>query len=250
MARYKLILAYDGTGFAGSQKQANARTVQGDLEKALRGLGWSGASILLAGRTDAGVHAAGQVAAFDLEWRHSELDLVHALNAALPGDLAVRSAEAVGENFHPRFDARARIYRYRMFCQPVRDPLRERYAWRAWPDVDGQALIQNASIFTGRHDFSGYGSPTSPNGHTERTVERSEWRRAEDEWRYEVQADAFLYRMVRRLVFVQAAIAQGRVRAEAAAHSLASPAEGREAGELPAGLAPSNGLSLVEIDYG
>lgn len=249
MARYKLILAYDGTRFAGSQRQANARTVQGEFEKALRGLGWSGSSILMAGRTDAGVHATGQVAAFDFEWRHSDLDLVHALNAALPADAAVRAASQAGAGFHPRFDARSRAYRYRMFCQPIRDPLRERLAWRVWPDVNGDDLQKAASVFAGRQDFACFGSPTSPNGHTERTVIQSEWRRLDGEWQYEIRADAFLYRMVRRLVFVQVAVAHGKISAETLASSLAGPAGGRGGNDQPAGLAPAQGLTLVEVTY-
>ena len=116
MARYKLILAYDGSAFAGSQRQASGaksrtgkgRTVQGELENALRGLGWQGRSVLLAGRTDAGAHASGQVAAVDLEWAHSPAALRDALNARLPFELVVRDAEAVDAGFHPRFDATSR----------------------------------------------------------------------------------------------------------------------------------------------
>src|SRR5688572_14595768 len=166
MARYQVILAYDGSRFMGSQRQANSRTVQGELEKALHGLGWSDRSSLMAGRTDSGVHATGQVAAFDLDWRHSENDLVNALNAALPIDMAVREARVVAPDFHPRFDAKSRTYRYRLFCGSVRDPLRERFAWRAWPAVNEEILVKSASIFCGTHDFALFGSATSPEGTT------------------------------------------------------------------------------------
>src|SRR5512142_2531393 len=113
MARYQLTLAYDGTDFFGSQRQAKRRTVQGELEKVLCKLGWTGRSILLSGRTDTGVHATGQVAAFDLDWSHSDEELVRALNATLPADLAVHQARTVDAKFHPRFDASSRRYRYR-----------------------------------------------------------------------------------------------------------------------------------------
>ncbi|MFO3797234.1 MAG: tRNA pseudouridine(38-40) synthase TruA, partial [Anaerolineales bacterium] len=105
MARYKLTLAYDGTHFAGSQRQKGQRTVQGELERALRNLGWPGDSVLLAGRTDGGVHAWGQVAAFDWEWPHSLEALQKALNANLPGDMVVREVEIVPAAFHPRYSA-------------------------------------------------------------------------------------------------------------------------------------------------
>jgi tRNA pseudouridine38-40 synthase len=250
MARYQLTLAYDGTDFFGSQRQAKRRTVQGELEKALCKLGWTGRSVLLAGRTDTGVHATGQVGAFDLDWSHSDEDLVRALNAALPADMAVHQARMVHATFHPRFDALSRRYRYRLFCQPFRHPLRERFAWRIWTSIGGAALADAAQLFLGTHDFSAFGSPTTPRGGTVRTVMKAEWSQTEEDgtWHFEVQADAFLYRMVRRLVFVQVAVAQGKVSAEAIAHSLAqqSPA-GTE--NLPAGLAPAHGLTLVEVAY-
>jgi tRNA pseudouridine38-40 synthase len=249
MARYQLTLAYDGTDFFGSQRQASRRTVQGDLEKALCKLGWTGRSVLLSGRTDTGVHATGQVASFDLDWSHSDEELVRALNALLPADLAVHQARTVHEKFHPRFDALSRCYRYELFCQPLRHPIRERFAWRVWPPISDDVLAETAQRFLGTHDFSAFGSPTTPRGSTVRTVMKAEWsqpREAEDEWHFEVQADAFLYRMVRRLVFVQVAVAQGKVSMRSVTASLAEPAS---AEKLPAGLAPAHGLTLVEVAY-
>ena len=249
MARYQVILAYDGTQFAGSQRQADSRTVQSELEKALRKLGWSGRSVLLAGRTDTGVHAAGQVAAFDLDWQHADSDLLRALNANLPLDMAARDLRIAPPDFHPRFDATSRCYRYRLFCQPVRDPLRERSAWRVWPQVDGEALSAAASLFIGQHDFAAYGTPPRAGGSTLRTVMDASWEARDDEWHFEVQANAFLYRMVRRLVFVQVAVGQGKFSVEAAVRSLAGQADDSERSELPAGLAPAHGLTLVEVTY-
>ena len=251
MARYQLTLSYDGTGFFGSQRQAEKRTVQGELEDALRKLGWSGRSILLSGRTDTGVHATGQVAAFDLDWSHAEGDLVRALNASLPADMAVRDARMVDAKFHPRFDAASRRYRYSLFCQPLRDPIRERFAWRVGSAINANALVNSAKVFPGTHDFSAFGSPTTPKGTTVRTVMKAEWTQVEeDEWQYEVQADAFLYRMVRRMVFVQVAVAQGKCSAEAIARSLAKRVAAESRSEaIPAGLAPAHGLTLVEVTY-
>src|SRR5678810_626638 len=113
MARYQLTLAYDGTNFFGSQRQTNKRTVQGELEKALWKLGWTGRSVIMSGRTDTGVHATGQVVSFDLDWSHTAAELVRALNALLPADMAVHEAKMVYDRFHPRFDATSRRYRYR-----------------------------------------------------------------------------------------------------------------------------------------
>jgi tRNA pseudouridine38-40 synthase len=155
--------------------------------------------------------------------------------------------------FHPRFDASSRRYRYRLFCQPVRDPIRERFAWRVWPPIRGEVLPETAKLFLGMHDFSAFGSPTTPRGSTMRTVMKAEWsqpREAEDEWHFDVRADAFLYRMVRRLVFVQVAAAQGKVSAGMIAASLPNtvPTDAKNE-NLPAGLAPAHGLTLVEVAY-
>ena len=245
MARYQVILAYDGTGFTGSQRQANSRTVQGELEKALCKLGWLDRAILMAGRTDTGVHATGQVAAFDLEWKHSADKLLWALNKHLPSDLVVKNASLASADFHPRFDATSREYRYRVFFEPIRDPLRSKFLWRTWPAVDEDALKRNASIFTGKHDFAAIGSRTTPKGTTVRTLTKAEWKKMPDgEWQFEVRADAFLYRMVRRLVFVQVAVAQGRSSIDKVRHALIKHEE------LIAGLAPAHGLTLVEVTYG
>src|SRR5438552_2845331 len=123
MARYKAIIEYDGTDFLGFQRQAVGRTIQAELEAALQRLGWKGKAVLGAGRTDTGVHARGQVIAFDLDWKHGEGDLLRALNANLPVDLAVKSAAECAPDFHPRFAAQARRYRYTLYNAPVRSPL-------------------------------------------------------------------------------------------------------------------------------
>ncbi len=245
MERYKLKLAYEGSGFAGSQRQLRRRTVQAELEKALRSLGWTGRSVALAGRTDAGVHALGQVAAFDLEWRHGGDALRDALNAKLPADMAVVAVERAEAGFHPRFDAASRRYRYWIYCQPIRDPLRERLMWRVWPEIDAAILRDLAPVFLGRHDFRAFGSAPGNRGGTVRTVTTSEWHAAQDERSFEIEADGFLYRMVRRVVFVQVAVAQGRASLEAVRQAL----EHRNPSVLPAGLAPAHGLALVQVDY-
>jgi len=249
MARYQVILAYDGTRFFGSQRQANSRTVQGSLEEALCQLGWSGRSVLLAGRTDTGVHAAGQIASFDLDWQHADEDLLRALNANLPADMAVRDINIAPLEFHPRFDATSRRYIYRLFCEPVRDPLRETFAWRVWPQINTDTIKKTAALFVGQHDFASYGTPPRTGSSTVRTVMSSFWERVDDEWHYEVQANAFLYHMVRRLVFVQVAVAQGKVSEESVADSLAGRVDGLERSELPSGIAPAHGLTLVEVTY-
>lgn len=244
MARYQITVAYDGSNFFGSQRQAKSRTVQSQLERALKRLGWPGKSVVLAGRTDTGVHATGQVAAFDYEWNHSPEELLGAINGNLPDDIVVEAIKPVHDDFHPRFDAVSRRYCYRLFCQPRRKPFRERYAWRLWPAPDEAALHHTASLFLGQHDFSAFGSATNPRNNTVRTITRSCWQLSDDEWKFEVEADGFLYRMVRKLVHVQVAVAQGRLSAQVIANALAGTKN-----EIPAGLAPAKGLTLVEVTY-
>jgi tRNA pseudouridine38-40 synthase len=247
MARYQVTLAYDGAGFSGFQKQAEARTVQAEVEAALRLLSWTGESILAAGRTDAGVHASGQVIAFDLDWQHSPEELLRALNANLPGDVAVQEVRVVHPHFHPRYDAYSRWYRYYLFCHPVRHPIRERYAWRVWPDVSLERLKTAAAFLTGRHDFQSFGSPPRPGGSTIRTVFQAQWKVERGaggmEWLvFEIGGEAFLYHMVRRLVYLQVEVGQGRKEPEKIADCLEGTREVK-------GLAPAHGLFLAEVRY-
>ena len=243
MARYQIILAYDGSEFSGSQRQANARTVQGVLEEALRATGWRGESILLAGRTDSGVHAAGQVAAFDMDWAHSPQELLRAINARLPSDVALQSIEEANPSFHPRFDALSRRYRYRLFVRECRDPLRERYAWRVFPPLNGEILSSLASLWIGEHDFSAFGSPPRPEGSTVRTVMHAAWEYREGEWRFEIEANAFLYHMVRRIVYLQVRVAQGKISKEELHRAL------HQQEQILPGIAPPNGLTLEAVRY-
>jgi tRNA pseudouridine38-40 synthase len=215
--------------------------VQGELEKALRKLGWEGRTVFLAGRTDTGTHAKGQVAAFDLDWPHPLAGLRNALNASLPDDVAVREVKVASADFQPRFAAKSRRYRYRLFCQEVRDPLRERYAWRVWPPVADLRPLEK--IWQGQHDFAAFGSPMKPGGSTVRKVLVAEWQNQGDEWSFEIEADAFLYRMVRRLVYLQVAAGQGKVQAKDLSAALISKEQ------LLPGLAPACGLTLVEVCY-
>jgi tRNA pseudouridine38-40 synthase len=244
MARYQVILVYDGTEFFGFQRQARERTVQGVVEDALRRMGWQGSSVLAAGRTDTGVHASGQVIAFDLDWSHSTEDLRNGLNANLPGDVAAQQVAQTHPDFHPRYDALARRYRYQIFCQPDRNPLRERYAWRVWPAVKFEILQQAADYLPGRHDFSAFGTPPRAEGPTERVVSQAGWQAVDDQLTFEVVANAFLYRMVRRLVSTQVAMAQGKIPLEVMATCLAG-----QTGGLVQGMAPPHGLFLVEVIY-
>ncbi len=243
MALYQLILAYDGTEFSGFQRQGKTRTVQSEFEGVLQELGWQEESILFAGRTDSGVHASGQVVAFSLEWKHSPAALCNALNARLPGDISVVKGGRAEAEFHPRYDASSRSYRYTIYHQPFMQPLLERFAWRVWPTLDLEKLNDAAKEFIGRHDFSAFGRAMKPGSSTVREVFSSKWEAHETGCRYEVRANAFLYHMVRRLVNVQVSYAKGLL-------SLEEIRGARDSQVLiKPGLAPAHGLVLSSVEY-
>jgi tRNA pseudouridine38-40 synthase len=133
-----------------------------------------------------------------------------------------------------------------VICQAVRDPLRETMAWRVWPALEEDLLVDAAKCLPGRRDFAAFGSAPRKGGETVRTVSTSEWSHAGDEWHYEIVADGFLYRMVRRLVYAQVAVAEGRCPQGALTESLES---GERSPGLPAGVAPAQGLTLVNVNY-
>lgn len=244
MVHYKVTLAYDGTQFFGFQRQGQVRTVQLEVETALRKLNWQGRAILSSGRTDSGVHAVGQVIAFDLDWTHGEQNLGRALNANLPDDVAVKDVEIAHEDFHPRYDAVSRCYQYHLWFAQNRDPLKDRYAWRIWPPCEGDRLQNAARLLLGTHDFAAFGTPPRPGGSTIRTVFQTSWQvDGEGTWSFQVEANAFLYHMVRRMVFVQVLVGQQRISLEELEQAV------EQAHPLPSGLAFPQGLLLKEVRY-
>lgn len=243
LAHYKIILTYNGSAFAGYQRQLKARTVQGEFEASLRKIGWRDQSVLGAGRTDAGVHARAQVVSFHLDWKHSTEDLRNALNYYLPKDMAVQSVTNAPADFHPRYSAKSRRYRYSCFCQPVRDPIREVFAWRVWPPIEIERMNTAAKALIGTHDFQSFGSATSEGGTTIREVFSAEWQQMGDEYQFDITANAFLYHMVRRVTFVLVSIGQEESPITLIEESLQS-------GEMTVtGLAPAEGLVLEEVRY-
>lgn len=243
MALYQLILAYDGTDFSGFQRQGRTRTVQGVFEDTLREFGWTEHAVLFAGRTDAGVHACGQVVSFSLNWQHSSVTLQNALNSKLPGDVSVLKVSRAKADFHPRYDALSRTYRYTIYQLPGRQPILERFAWRIWPEVNGCDLNAAARLFIGKYDFSAFGRAMKPGSTTIREVMTSQWSQMQDGWQYEIKANAFLYHMVRRLVYVQINFAKGRLQLSDIELGLTSQMK------IKPGIAPARGLVLAQVDY-
>ena len=240
--RYRATVEYDGTDFAGFQFQPGTRTVQGALEAALATLsGGVRQPVDGAGRTDAGVHATGQVIAFSYAGPFSAARLTEALNGLLPPDVAVRDLRRAARGFHPRYAARYREYRYTVWNGP-RSPLRERTALRVRNRLDVDAMARAATALEGRHDFSAFGGADPQ---PVRNVHRVRVRREGHLVTIDVRADAFLRGMVRRIVAALLAVGTGRMDETAVAAALA---ERRPA--FDGAAAPAKGLCLRRVVMG
>jgi tRNA pseudouridine38-40 synthase len=241
--RVRAVVAYDGTDYGGFQRQANAPTVQAALEAALAQVTQETVTILAAGRTDAGVHAAGQTIAFDTGWRHGLGDLQRALNAVLPVDVAVLEVEEAAPSFHPRYDAHSRRYRYTVYNAPVRWPLARRYSLHVSVPLDVELMQQAARSLVGEHDFATFGRP--PQGQvTVRRVLDVEWTRESIWLTFDIEANAFLYRMVRSIVGTLLQVGRGGMSVEEFVAALAEVDR-----SLAGPTAPPHGLCLMEVKY-
>lgn len=247
LPNWRLVLEYDGTDFEGWQVQpGGARTVQGTLEGALARLAHGGAvAVFGAGRTDAGVHAEGQVASARAQTRLEPDALRRALNALLPRDLAVLDATRAPDSFHARRDARSKLYRYRLWTGPTRSPLRERTSvWVARP-LDLGIMQRAAAHLVGTHDFASFRAAGGTGRTSVRTLTRVELEgEAGGELCVEVEGTGFLRHMVRNLVGTLLEVGRGRRDADSMPGLLA--ARNRRAGGP---TAPARGLTLVRVEY-
>ncbi|HSG85518.1 MAG TPA: tRNA pseudouridine(38-40) synthase TruA [Candidatus Limnocylindrales bacterium] len=239
--RYAARVEYDGTDFAGFQAQPGTRTVQGELEAALRHL--SGVRVVVdgAGRTDAGVHAADQVIAFTYRGRLQAEELQRALGALLPADVAIRDLRRAAPRFHPRHAARYREYRYTVWNGPP-SPLRERFALGVRAPLDTAAMARAGSVLEGRHDFRAFGAADRT---TVRTVHAVRVRRKGRLVTIDVRADSFLRGMVRRIVAVLLEVGRGTIDEADVAAALAAGRPARNGAS-----APAKGLCLRRVALG
>lgn len=242
MKNYRIVLGYDGTDFKGWQRQPEARTVQGVLEAALHKITGKRTAVHGAGRTDAGVHALGQVASFRGAFKLSGEVLFRALNAVLPGDVRVFCLEEAPPEFHARKSARSKLYRYRIAHAPQPSPLDRRYVLH-WPyPLRTGKMRQAARLFARTADFTAFSSnrDRSP----VRTVTRSELRISGGEIVYTIEASGFLRYMVRTIVGTLLEVGRGRLEPE--------DLDGifrRKDRSLAGPTAAARGLTLVRIDY-
>ena len=242
MQNIKLVIEYDGTAFSGWQVQPGKRTVQGVLEQKLSAMLGERIALTGSGRTDAGVHAAGQVANFRTGRVLPLAAYTLGLNGELPGDVAVRSAEPVPEGFHARFDARARLYRYSIVTE--RSPLRERYAWRMTHRIDHAVLRDLAARIVGKRDLRALACARAETDNFTVDVRQSEWKIEPGRYTYLIKADRFLRNLVRILVGTMVDMARGKIDPAGFDAILASKDRTR-AGKT----APPQGLCLMEVSY-
>lgn len=240
----KLVLEYDGTAYHGFQYQLQRRTIQGELESALGRLTQEPARVIGAGRTDAGVHAAGQVVNFKTRSRLSAEELKRALNALLPPDIAVREASAVPEDFHARYSAKSRAYRYTILNRESRSALLHRWAYHVEAPLNVGAMDAACQKLVGRHDLACFGGAQAPGKGTVRRVYRAGCRREGDKVLVDLEADAFLPHMVRNIVGTLIWVGRGKIDLARIEAILASR-DRRQAG--PA--APPQGLCLMKVSY-
>jgi tRNA pseudouridine38-40 synthase len=260
MPTFKITLAYDGAGYVGWQRQDNGVSIQAQIEDALRALDGRDVTVAGAGRTDAGVHALGQVAAFTIA-RELEPDaLVRALNSHLPRAIRVIAAEQAPPGFHPRFSAHKKTYRYRLWNDEVMSPFEREYAWHVPGPLDVEAMGAAARVVEGRHDFAAFQAAGSSVATTEREIFESVFRSSHAALRtshpelrlsnpellcYEITGTGFLRHMVRIIVGSLVEIGRGRQPAEWIGDVIAARDR-----TLAGPTAPPHGLFLVTTEYG
>jgi tRNA pseudouridine38-40 synthase len=244
MPTVKLILEYDGSRYAGWQRQPDQPTIQEAVETAVLQLTQETVSVIGAGRTDSGVHALGQVASFRIERPWTPREWIRGMNARLPEDIAVRSAEVLPDDFHARYAARGKLYEYRILNRGERPALDRAYVWHVHKTLDQQAMEQAATFLVGSHDFSSFEGSLTDNEDPVCDLRQLSLSRQGDLLTIHAYADRFLKHMVRSIVGTLVEVGHAKRKPEAVKTILA--AKNRTAAGR---TAPPQGLFLVRVDY-
>jgi tRNA pseudouridine38-40 synthase len=240
----KVVLEYDGSGFAGWQQQARGRTVEAELKRALREVTGAEHKVYAAGRTDAGAHAEGQVVSFEMDGRLTPRRLVAALNAKLPEDVSVLTAEVAPDGFHARYSARWRRYRYRYLDRAGRPALERRRCWHVARPLDVAAMSIAAKALVGKHDWTSYCSASEPPDGRVRQMRSAKVARRGDFVEVELVAEGFLRGLARSIAGALAEVGKGRKPPEWVGEVLRA----RDRRQSPR-TAPAGGLTLMEVIY-
>lgn len=240
----RLLVAYDGTEYAGWQRQDGQRTIQGCLEDAFKSMTGQAVIVRGAGRTDAGVHADGQAASVEIASRIPNLGFLRGLNTLLPRDIAVLDVADMPAGWNARHDARGKIYRYQVWNAPVRSPSHERRAWHVHDPLDTHAMREAAGVFVGEHDFRAFRAADCDRKNTVRIMRRFDVRRDGMLIALEVEGTAFLRNMVRILAGTLVAVGRGRMTRDHI-RALFESGDRTRAGVT----APAHGLTLIQVIY-
>ncbi|GIK57276.1 MAG: tRNA pseudouridine(38-40) synthase TruA [Chloroflexi bacterium] len=244
MPQYAALIEYDGTAYYGFQRQkADQPTIQSKLEEALYQIIQQPVTITGAGRTDAGVHALGQVVGFTIEWRHGVMALRNALNVHLPDDIAVLQLKEAPVSFHPRFDAKRRAYQYVVLNAPTRRPMARLTSWQVARPLQIDQMNAAAAALHGEHNFATFGQP-SKGDNCVRHVFAAWWQRQGEFLLFFIEANAFLYRMVRSLVGSLKLVGDGTWTVDDFVAALQSQDRA-----MAGPTAPAQGLFLVYVAY-
>ena len=243
--RLALVVEYEGTHYHGFQYQASAPSIQEELEKAISRFTGESLRVRGAGRTDAGVHALGQVVAFDTDATHPLGVFVRALNFYLPDEIAVKAAYRAADDFDPRRMAVSRTYRYTIYCGAVRSPLIRRTAYQMGEPIDVRTMRRAAAEFVGKHDFARFAAPLGrPGASTVRHIYEAKLRQDGESISLEVQGNAFLPHQVRRMAGALVDVGRGRLTAAELKSMIDCEPSGLVARSLP-----PHGLCLLRVTY-
>ena len=245
LKNFKLIIEYDGTNYHGWQRQKEDATIQGEIEKALWVMTRNHVILIGSGRTDAGVHALGQVANFRCDTNLEPDMFQRGLNSLLRDDIVIKSCRRVDDAFHARYDAVSKIYHYSIFNKPVPAAINRQYAWSIRKRLDIEAMQVAASYITGNHDFKAFEGSGSPRSHTTRHVMVADLIETDDlRLTFRIEADGFLRFMVRNIVGTLVDVGLGK-RAPAEFNEILKSKDRTMAGAT----APAQGLCLMEVKY-
>jgi tRNA pseudouridine38-40 synthase len=242
---FKLVIEYDGSGFHGWQRQKRDRTVQETIERALSHMTGEPVTLIGSGRTDAGVHARGQVASFQTPSRLDAGTFLNGLNSLLPDDVRIRACEAMPGDFHARYDVTSKHYRYHILNRPIAPAIGRQFVWHIRKPLDVAGMVQAAQAFVGTHDFKAFEGAGSPRAHSVRTVSESTIRLTDGgNLTYDIHADGFLRFMVRNIVGTLAEVGLGKRSAGDISAIIASRDRSRAGA-----TAPPQGLFLMRVRY-
>jgi len=241
----KLVIEYEGTHYLGWQVQPNGQTIQGVIQDCLKRLTGESSQLIGSGRTDAGVHALGQVAHFKTESRMDANTFQRALNSLLPKDIVIRRAEEVEAEFHARRSARSKVYEYRILNRTIPPAIDRQYIWYVPQKLNLDEMKKATHSLVGEHDFSAFRSVGSSARSSVRNILRADWKRGkEGHLRFEIEATGFLKQMVRAIVGTLVEVGRGKTSAQEFKRILDSK-DRKEAGPT----APAHGLFLNEVKY-